>query len=254
MADTQRFYWIKLRTDFFDSEAVDWLISQKHGCAYVVLYLKMCLMTANKNGRLFGEVGEILIPYDAHKIARDTKFDIDTVVVALDLFKKLGLIYEEENGIITIPYVSDIVGSETKWAEYKRESRKLDNVQQEKLDIVQQENRYKRIDNRYIDNKSIEKKEKKFRASADAFVKPTVEEIAAYIKEKGYSIDAEYFYNYYESNGWIVGKTKMKNWKSAVANWQKRNKEYGNNTQDAAQSSYDIDEVEEQVRRKYQNL
>ena len=53
------------------------------------------------------------------------------------------------------------------------------------------------------------------------FVKPTVEEVAAYIADKGYAFDAEDFYNFYESNGWRVGKNPMKNWKAACATWQK---------------------------------
>ncbi len=110
---SKKYYWIKLRTDFFDLETIDWLISQKNGCEYVVLYQKLCLLTANKGGELSSAVGEIIVPYDAGKIARDTKFSFDTVVVALELFKKIGLIYEQENGILKIPYVADIVGSET---------------------------------------------------------------------------------------------------------------------------------------------
>lgn len=61
------------------------------------------------------------------------------------------------------------------------------------------------------------------------FVKPTVEEIAAYIKEKNYHFDAEQFFYYYESKGWMVGSNHMKNWKAACATWEvKRKKE--NNT------------------------
>ena len=57
----------------------------------------------------------------------------------------------------------------------------------------------------------------------ERFVKPTVEEVAAYIKAKGYTFDAEQFWNYYESKGWIVGKAPMKSWQSACVTWQKRN-------------------------------
>ena len=117
---SKKFYWIKLRTDFFDLETIDWLISQPNGCEYVVLYQKLCLITANKGGELFSEIGEIIIPYDANKIARDTKFPFDTVVVALELFKKTGLIYEQENGILKIPYVEEVIGSETEYALKKR--------------------------------------------------------------------------------------------------------------------------------------
>ena len=54
------------------------------------------------------------------------------------------------------------------------------------------------------------------------FVPPTVEEIEAYIKEKGYHFDAEAFWAFYDSNGWMVGKNKMKNWKSACVTWEKK--------------------------------
>ena len=55
------------------------------------------------------------------------------------------------------------------------------------------------------------------------FAKPTVEEVAAYAAEKGYrGFDAERFWNFYESKGWMVGKNKMTNWKSAVSNWAGR--------------------------------
>ncbi len=55
------------------------------------------------------------------------------------------------------------------------------------------------------------------------FVKPTLEEVEAYIKEKGYNIDAEHFIDYYESKGWTVGKNPMKDWKAAVRNWSRNN-------------------------------
>lgn len=58
-----------------------------------------------------------------------------------------------------------------------------------------------------------------------AFVPPSLDEISAYISEKGYSVDAERFFNFYESKGWMVGKNRMKSWKAAVANWEKDEKE-----------------------------
>ena len=124
MAEQKRFYWIKLKESFFiNNEVTDWIISQPNGCEYIVLYLKLCILTANKGGRLAMEIGEMLIPYDAQKIAADTKFDIDTVIVAMELFKKIGLIYEEADGVLKIPYVEEIVGSETPAAERMRKSR-----------------------------------------------------------------------------------------------------------------------------------
>lgn len=55
------------------------------------------------------------------------------------------------------------------------------------------------------------------------FVKPTVEEIETYCKERNNNVDAHKFYNHYESNGWKVGKNPMKDWKAAVRTWEKNN-------------------------------
>ena len=57
------------------------------------------------------------------------------------------------------------------------------------------------------------------------FAPPSQKEVEQYCFEKSYSLDAESFICFYESKGWMVGKNKMKNWKAALTNWQKR----GNN-------------------------
>ena len=55
----------------------------------------------------------------------------------------------------------------------------------------------------------------------ERFKKPTVEEVAAHIAEKGYTFDAEEFWNFYESKGWRVGSHVMRSWTSACVTWQK---------------------------------
>ena len=54
------------------------------------------------------------------------------------------------------------------------------------------------------------------------FTPPTVAEIKEYIKEKNYYVDADRFFNHYEANNWMIGKNKMKKWKAALANWNKK--------------------------------
>ena len=54
------------------------------------------------------------------------------------------------------------------------------------------------------------------------FNKPTINEIADYCIERKNNIDAETFYDFYESKGWKVGKNKMKSWKACVRTWEKR--------------------------------
>lgn len=51
------------------------------------------------------------------------------------------------------------------------------------------------------------------------FIKPTIVEIEEFCKKHNYQVDAERFFNYYESKGWVVGKSPMKDWKSAVRTW-----------------------------------
>lgn len=107
----KRYYWIKLKTDFFDLPEIDWLLSQKNGAEYIVLYQMLCLMTANNNGELSSKFGEMIVPYDVEKIVRDTKyFDFDTVKVALELYKKLGLIYESEDNALRISNYEEMIG------------------------------------------------------------------------------------------------------------------------------------------------
>lgn len=124
MSEQKRYYWIKLKTDFFNQETVDLLLSQPNGCQYVVLYQMLCLITANNDGEMSTRIGEMIVPFNIEKIVRDTKyFDTDTVTVALGLFKKLGLIYEEEGGILRIADFAGMVGSETKYATKQRAHR-----------------------------------------------------------------------------------------------------------------------------------
>lgn len=67
---------------------------------------------------------------------------------------------------------------------------------------------------------SAEKKTKRTR-----FIKPSVDEIAAYCRERNNMIDPEHFFDHYESNGWKVGKVAMKDWKAAVRQWERN--DYG---------------------------
>lgn len=55
------------------------------------------------------------------------------------------------------------------------------------------------------------------------FVKPTVEEIKAYCRERMNFVEPQKFFDYYESNGWKVGKNPMKDWKAAIRTWEKNN-------------------------------
>jgi hypothetical protein len=54
------------------------------------------------------------------------------------------------------------------------------------------------------------------------FICPTLEDVTEYVKERNSNVDPQRFIDYYTSNGWMVGKNKMKDWKAAVRNWERR--------------------------------
>lgn len=72
--------------------------------------------------------------------------------------------------------------------------------------------------------KDIESIEGGQAASRSKFVKPSVEEIAAYCAERNNDIDPQQFFDFYESKGWKVGNQSMKDWKAAVRTWERREK------------------------------
>ena len=126
MAEDKRFYWVKLDYRRFETGGdLDFLMGQKGGAEYVVLYMMLCLNTRNTQGEFVSRLGEVVIPYDVDKIVRDCKyFSRDTVMVALELYRQLGLVYVTDGGTMRIANFDDVVGSESKWASVKRNQRK----------------------------------------------------------------------------------------------------------------------------------
>ena len=61
------------------------------------------------------------------------------------------------------------------------------------------------------------------------FIPPTLEEVAAYCRERGNNVDPQEFIDFYESKGWMIGKNKMKDWKAAVRTWERRRHEESQN-------------------------
>ena len=63
--------------------------------------------------------------------------------------------------------------------------------------------------------------------TSKGFSKPSPQEIEAFIRDKGYSVDPMKWLAHYEANGWMVGRNKMKNWKAAIVTWEKNKNEFG---------------------------
>ena len=96
--------------------------------------------------------------------------------------------------------------------------------------------------NTSIINTSITKESKEV---AKRFSPPTLEDVQVYCKERGNKVDAERFIDYYASKGWLVGKSKMKDWKAAVRNWERSERNYNQDkpTRNANEIDYSIPSI-----------
>jgi len=64
------------------------------------------------------------------------------------------------------------------------------------------------------------------------FIRPTLQEVKDYCQERANNIDPEQFIDYYQANGWKVGKNPMKDWKASVRTWERKNKDTTTSTQE----------------------
>jgi rubrerythrin len=85
-----------------------------------------------------------------------------------------------------------------------------------------------------------EYKEKIYKKEVKRFRKPTIEELKGYCKERGNNIDPEYFYDHYESNGWTVGRNKMKDWQASIRTWERNDKNKGAEKKVSASATKDV--------------
>lgn len=92
---------------------------------------------------------------------------------------------------------------------------------------------------------NVNDKDKKI--SSRRFTPPTLEDVQAYIREQGYSIDANRFIDFYSSKGWMVGKNKMKDWRAAVRGWAARDKPKKTCFNNFSDSGADWDDLAYQV-------
>lgn len=125
----KKFYWLKLKEDFFEEEAIEWVEEQENGKEYVLFYLKLCLKAMNTEGILIRRVGDMLIPYDAKKLADMTHTSIDTVRSAMTILEAVKLIETLQNGEIYIAQIASMIGSETDKAALMRKSREKKKIE-----------------------------------------------------------------------------------------------------------------------------
>ena len=117
--DRQRYFWLKLKDDFFNSDDIKILLSQKNGEKYVIFWQKLLLKAITSK-----EVGVLKykdqLPYTPEMLSTILDTDIDTVKSAMDIFVKLGMVGILPDGAFWLQEAEAMVGGETKGAERKR--------------------------------------------------------------------------------------------------------------------------------------
>lgn len=216
MADTKKYYWLKLKEDFFKDKEIKKLRRIAGGDTYTIIYLKLMLLGLRDEGKLcFDGIEDSF----AEELALELDEDADNVKMTLMFLLKVGLIQEVSESELFLTRLPECVGKETSKAELMRKKRERDkieasnNVTPPLLPVTEC---YTEKEKEKEKEEDTEKREKRkiFRA-------PTVEEVKEYCAERKNNVDAEQFVDYYSAKGWIVGKSPMKDWKASVRTWER---------------------------------
>lgn len=118
-----KFYWLKLKKDFFKRHDIKIVKSMPNGKDYILFYMQLLLESIDHEGALrFSET----IPYDENMLSTITDTNIDIVRSAMKIFTQLGMIEVLDDQTIYMCEVSKMIGSETAAAGRKRAQRERD--------------------------------------------------------------------------------------------------------------------------------
>lgn len=250
MADIK---WIKIVTDIFDNRKIRQIETMPDGDTILVVWFKLiCLAgTINDAGMVYLTKD---IPYTDEMLARQFNRPIQTVRLALSIFEQFGMIEVVDNFLMLSSWEKyqnvesmDKIREQTRKrvAEHRERSKQLPSNASCNVTVTHSNATDKiRVDKNREDNSdrdtNVSNAPKNKR-----FVKPCLEDVVAYCKERGNDVDTQRFMDYYESNGWKVGKNPMKDWKAAVRTWEKSS--YQNPTPTKTTYAYSYDGEEESL-------
>jgi predicted phage replisome organizer len=210
MAENGKFYWLKLKRDFFKRHDIRIIEEMPNGKDYILFYLKLLLESVDHEGELrFSDT----IPYNENMLSVVTNTNIDIVRAAMRLFIDLQMMTVFDDKTIYMTEVEKLIGSETKWAEYKRKKNeasapRLENFQSDAKTVP-------------IELETKKESRERITTTTDA---PTRAKVFLYFKEmlKGDAAnEAEKFYAYNNNRGWDC----LPNWTAAADLWIARIKE-----------------------------
>lgn len=237
MAEGKRYYWLKLKDDFFDSKRIKKLRKMAGGDTYTIIYLKMQLLAMKHDG---------IIKYTgleasfAEELALDLDEEPDDVAVTLAYLTAVGLAETSDEVNFFFPYAVENVGSEGASAQRVREHR-----QRQALHCNTDVTETKRLSNGESESEKEIEKEIEKESESKAPLKPIpaaitaaaakpqrgrpqdVQEVAQFFFEEKLNGDPAAFFDHYEGFGWRVGGSKITDWKAIARSWSRKEKVYG---------------------------
>lgn len=134
MSDNKKYYYLKLKEDFFDNEEMKVLESMKNGTEYQNVYLKMCLLSLKSDGAL---LFKNMLPYSLEMLSSVLRVNIDTIKTAVELFQKIGLITVTDTETIYMTDIQSLVGQSSTEADRIRKYRQtLAEKQQKQIECT----------------------------------------------------------------------------------------------------------------------
>ena len=215
--------WIKIVTDIFDDEKIQIIESLPEADAIIVIWFKLLCLAGKQNNSGVFTIND-KIPFTDEMLATIFRRSVNTVRLALTTFEQFGMV-EIVNGIITIPNWGkhqsvDMLNDRRDYmrqymSSYRGKQKMLTCKVNGKANVNPQEVETEEDTDKEEDNTAPQASPKSYK-----FVPPTIEEVAAYCKERNNGVDPVKWWNFYNAKDWMIGKTKMKKWKSAVITWE----------------------------------
>lgn len=251
-----KFYWLKLKRDFFKRHDVRIIEGMENGHEMVLFYLKMLCESVDHEGSLrFSEE----VPYDDRMLASVTDTDLKVVESAMKELKRLGMVKVDKDGTIIMGGLESMLGSDTTWAEKKRQYR-----EKKRTEEGQSEDNMRTIrgqkedmsDKRKSKRLEIEKEielekeeeidnDKSLSLSSRIGEIPKLDDVIRFASKQKIDrvIDCQQFFSFYQDLEWKIDGKPIRDWKALLMKW-------ANNIRDKKNIKYMENEYSSEHLRK----
>ncbi len=226
-----KYYWLKLKRDFFKRHDIHILNGMEYGREVVLFYIKLMLESIDHEGELrFSE----RLPYSNSMLANLTDTPESIVDTSMEVLQDFKLIEIDENGTIIIPKVMEMIDSASDTDEARRSRRYRERKKAERDENVTEvtnerdgnvtsvtEDVTERHESIEIRDKRLEIRDKSIERESNTLSHckpPTVEEVYLYCEGRHNGIDAQRFVDYYTARGW----KNITDWKAQIRVWESK--------------------------------